>query len=59
MELTNENKVIDESIQGQATLVEAPENPNGKKLFLESYGCAMNFSDSENVRVRNNVFANV
>jgi tRNA-2-methylthio-N6-dimethylallyladenosine synthase len=47
MELTNANKVIDEAIQGQATLIEAPERPNGKKLFLESYGCAMNFSDSE------------
>ena len=45
MELTN--KIIDESIQGQATLIEAPVVPNGKKLFLESYGCAMNFSDSE------------
>lgn len=43
----SENKIIDESIQGQALLIEVPITPNGKKLFLESYGCAMNFSDSE------------
>ena len=40
------NKVIDETKQGEATMVQA-ENSNGKKLYLESYGCAMNFSDSE------------
>jgi tRNA-2-methylthio-N6-dimethylallyladenosine synthase len=43
----SENKIIDESKQGEALLIEKPINPNGKKLFLESYGCAMNFSDSE------------
>ncbi|MEO6902721.1 MAG: tRNA (N6-isopentenyl adenosine(37)-C2)-methylthiotransferase MiaB [Bacteroidia bacterium] len=42
-----ENKVIDESKQGEALLIDSPVNSNGKKLFLESYGCAMNFSDSE------------
>lgn len=42
-----ENKVIDETRQGEAMLLEQPEQQNGKKLFLESYGCAMNFSDSE------------
>src|SRR5438132_9372645 len=41
-----ENKIIDESVQGQATLLE-DGNAGPKKLFLESYGCAMNFSDSE------------
>lgn len=41
------NKVIDESRQGEATMLEASGVSNGKKLFLESYGCAMNFSDSE------------
>lgn len=41
-----DNKVIDESIQGQALMIE-PKNVGGKKLFLESYGCQMNFSDSE------------
>ncbi|HEX8517810.1 MAG TPA: tRNA (N6-isopentenyl adenosine(37)-C2)-methylthiotransferase MiaB [Bacteroidia bacterium] len=43
----SENKVIDESIQGEALMIEKPVKENGKKLFLESYGCAMNFSDSE------------
>jgi tRNA-2-methylthio-N6-dimethylallyladenosine synthase len=41
-----ENKIIDEAIQGQALVLE-PKNGGGKKLFLESYGCQMNFSDSE------------
>lgn len=42
------NKVIDESIQGEATLLEAFwANKNNKKLYIESYGCQMNFSDSE------------
>lgn len=42
-----ENKIIDESKQGESLLVKKPAKPNGKKLFLESYGCQMNFSDSE------------
>lgn len=40
-----ENKIIDESRQGEAILKEG--NKGGKKLFLESYGCQMNFADSE------------
>ena len=42
-----ENKVIDESRQGEAVMIETTVTPNGKKMYLESYGCAMNFSDSE------------
>src|SRR5690349_8133371 len=42
-----ENKVIIEARQGESMIGETPVNPNGKKLFLESYGCAMNLSDSE------------
>ena len=42
-----ETKNIVEEIQGNSTLVELPAKPNGKKLYIESYGCAMNFSDSE------------
>ncbi|HEX5002987.1 MAG TPA: tRNA (N6-isopentenyl adenosine(37)-C2)-methylthiotransferase MiaB [Bacteroidia bacterium] len=41
-----ENKEIDELIQGTPTLTTA-KNPGLRKLYLESYGCAMNFSDSE------------
>ena len=40
-------KVIDESQQGTATLVEGDVNIGSKKLYLESYGCQMNFADSE------------
>lgn len=36
---------MDESRQGDALVMDS--NGKGKKLFLESYGCAMNFSDSE------------
>jgi len=39
-------KVIDETLQGQ-TLVKDNKTGNSKKLYIESYGCAMNFSDSE------------
>ncbi|MGO4912302.1 MULTISPECIES: tRNA (N6-isopentenyl adenosine(37)-C2)-methylthiotransferase MiaB [unclassified Leeuwenhoekiella] len=39
-------KVIDENKQGE-TLVLEPQKTNTKKLFIESYGCQMNFSDSE------------
>lgn len=41
-----QEKYIDETKQGEAfAIAEKPEN--SKKLFLESYGCQMNFSDSE------------
>jgi tRNA-2-methylthio-N6-dimethylallyladenosine synthase len=39
-------KTIDEKKQGQ-TLVLEQNKTNKRKLFIESYGCAMNFSDSE------------
>ncbi|MFI5164259.1 MAG: tRNA (N6-isopentenyl adenosine(37)-C2)-methylthiotransferase MiaB [Bacteroidia bacterium] len=46
-----ENKVIDEARQGEALVLSpSPVGEGGgetKKMFLESYGCAMNFSDSE------------
>jgi len=41
-----ENKIIDENRQGEAIVLE-DGNVGGKKLFLESYGCQMNFADSE------------
>ena len=40
-------KKIDESKQGEALVLNSNSNKNSKKLYLESYGCAMNFSDSE------------
>ena len=39
-------KTIDEKKQGQSLVLEQKEG-NTKKLYIESYGCAMNFSDSE------------
>ncbi len=39
-------KVIDENAQGQS-LVLAQEATNKRKMYIESYGCQMNFSDSE------------
>jgi tRNA-2-methylthio-N6-dimethylallyladenosine synthase len=42
-----ENKVIDEAIQGTAIELTNQGGDGKKKLYLESYGCQMNFSDSE------------
>ena len=39
-------KIIDEKRQGEALNI-TTEKKHNKKLFLESYGCQMNFSDSE------------
>ncbi|XMO87473.1 tRNA (N6-isopentenyl adenosine(37)-C2)-methylthiotransferase MiaB [Algibacter sp. AS12] len=39
-------KTIDENKQGQSLVIDKKEG-NKRKLFIESYGCAMNFSDSE------------
>ncbi len=39
-------KVIEEKKQGQALLTEE-KSGNGKKLYIESYGCQMNLNDSE------------
>ena len=42
------NKVLDEERQGEATMIEDKGDLiEGKRLYLESYGCQMNFSDSE------------
>lgn len=42
-------KYIDENRQGEALVVEEIQaaTANTKKLYLESYGCQMNFADSE------------
>ena len=39
-------KTIDETKQGNSLVME-PKAENTRKLFIESFGCAMNFSDSE------------
>ena len=40
------NKVIDEAVQGSATELKTKANGD-RKVYIESYGCQMNFSDSE------------
>ena len=39
-----EEKLIDEKRQGESLVLEQKEG-NQRKLFIESYGCQMNFSD--------------
>lgn len=39
-------KTIDEKLQGTTLAIEA-KKVNKRNLFIESYGCAMNFADSE------------
>jgi tRNA-2-methylthio-N6-dimethylallyladenosine synthase len=43
---TDLNQLLEESRQGEVLLLD-DEKPQARKLYLESYGCAMNFSDSE------------
>lgn len=43
----SETTLHDESQQGEALLLESNGQHKGRKLYIESYGCAMNFSDSE------------
>src|ERR1700760_1686975 len=48
MDLVIPDKTHDESRQGEALVLEPVKGKhNGRKLYIESYGCAMNFSDSE------------
>ncbi len=37
---------MNEAIQGSATSIESTPNST-RKVYIESYGCQMNFSDSE------------
>ena len=39
--------VHDESRQGEALVIKRNTKYTGRKLYIESYGCAMNFADSE------------
>lgn len=44
--MSDQDKTIDQSIQGQAlNITDLPVSD--KKMYIESYGCQMNFSDSE------------
>ncbi|MBK7957330.1 MAG: tRNA (N6-isopentenyl adenosine(37)-C2)-methylthiotransferase MiaB [Bacteroidetes bacterium] len=44
-----DQKRQDESRQGEVLVIDAPEDfiSNGKSYYIESYGCQMNFNDSE------------
>ena len=44
--MLEQEKIIEEERQGEAVMVKS-NKANGRKLLLESYGCTMNFSDSE------------
>jgi tRNA-2-methylthio-N6-dimethylallyladenosine synthase len=44
-EVQTEHKQMDEARQGEAVVLE--DGIRGKQLYIESYGCQMNFSDSE------------
>ena len=43
--ITIKNKIINEKEQGKA--LQIPNKITNRKLYIESYGCQMNFSDSE------------
>ena len=43
----DDTKTIDETRQGEAIILKDTDGASGKMLYLESYGCQMNFSDSE------------
>jgi len=43
---TGTEKILNEDVQG-TTLTLTQNKKNNRKLYIESYGCAMNFSDSE------------
>src|SRR6201986_1430190 len=48
IDLVIPDKAHDEGRQGEALVLAPVEGKNnGRKLYIESYGCAMNFSDSE------------
>ena len=46
MEFEHDKELLGDERQGEATMVDSKESST-KKLYLESYGCQMNFSDSE------------
>ncbi len=47
LEFAITDKTHDESRQGEALILTPASDKAARKLYIESYGCAMNFSDSE------------
>jgi tRNA-2-methylthio-N6-dimethylallyladenosine synthase len=47
IDLQVKDKTHDEARQGEALILSTPVKADARKLYIESYGCAMNFADSE------------
>ncbi|MDQ0968756.1 tRNA-2-methylthio-N6-dimethylallyladenosine synthase [Flavobacterium sp. W4I14] len=47
IDLQVQDKIHDEARQGEALILDTPVKADARKLYIESYGCAMNFADSE------------
>lgn len=47
IDLQIQDKKHDEARQGEALILDTPIKADARKLYIESYGCAMNFADSE------------
>ncbi len=47
IDLQVQDKTHDEARQGEALILDTPVKAEARKLYIESYGCAMNFADSE------------
>ncbi|MBC6110060.1 tRNA (N6-isopentenyl adenosine(37)-C2)-methylthiotransferase MiaB [Pedobacter fastidiosus] len=47
IDLQVQDKTHDEARQGEAVILDKPIKADARKLYIESYGCAMNFADSE------------
>ncbi|TCD27697.1 tRNA (N6-isopentenyl adenosine(37)-C2)-methylthiotransferase MiaB [Pedobacter psychrodurus] len=47
IDLQVQDKTHDEAKQGEALILDTPIKADARKLYIESYGCAMNFADSE------------
>lgn len=47
IDLQVQDKTHDETRQGEALILDVPAKVDARKLYIESYGCAMNFADSE------------
>ena len=47
IDLQVQDKTHDEARQGEALILDTPIKADARKLYIESYGCSMNFADSE------------
>ena len=47
IDLQVQDNTHDEARKGEALILDTPIKADARKLYIESYGCAMNFADSE------------